>query len=118
MTTRVFVYGTLKRGCSNFGWIRQQQFVGEAETLPIYRMFDAGGFPALVADERDGVAIQGELWDVDAAGLARLDVLEGVAEGEYERVAARLPSQHGEAEIYLWLGSTLGMPEIGSCWKE
>ena len=118
MMTRVFVYGTLKRGYANSGWIRLQRFISEAETLPVYRMYDAGGYPALVLDEGGGVAIQGELWDVDAAGLARLDVLEGIAEGEYERVAAQLPPQYGEAEIYLWLGSTLGMPEIGSCWKE
>ena len=120
MITRVFVYGTLKRGGCNHHWISAQRFVGEAETEAVYRMYDAGGFPALVADEKRGVSIQGELWDVDENGLAKLDVLEGVAVGEYERVPCRLSPAISETpvQIYLWLLSTAGMAEIGACWTE
>jgi gamma-glutamylcyclotransferase (GGCT)/AIG2-like uncharacterized protein YtfP len=83
--TRVFVYGTLKRGGENHHWIEAQRSVGPARTRPVYRMFDLGGYPGLVRHPQ-GVSIEGELWDVDPAGLARLDVLEDVAGGEYERV--------------------------------
>ena len=38
--TLVFVYGTLKRGGENHRWIAQQQFVAEASTAPLYRLYD------------------------------------------------------------------------------
>ena len=69
-STLVFVYGTLKRGLSNHGWLRGQTFEGEARTVPRYRMFDLGGYPGMVlADEGEGGAIEGEVWAVDEEGL-------------------------------------------------
>ena len=70
--TRVFVYGTLKRGGENHEWIKSQTFVASARTKPLYRMFDLGGYPGMIRSE-NGLSIEGEVWDVDEAGLARLD---------------------------------------------
>jgi gamma-glutamylcyclotransferase (GGCT)/AIG2-like uncharacterized protein YtfP len=112
--TRVFVYGTLKRGGENHSWIAGQQFVRTSRTKPVYRMHDLGGYPGMVRDA-PGLSIEGEIWEVDAAGLARLDVLEDVAGGEYERVEIEL--EGGEAaEGYLYLREVSGRRDCGACW--
>ena len=117
MSTLVFVYGTLKRGGSNHAWISQQQFVAEARTAPLYRLYDLGGYPGMVY-AKDGLSIQGEIWKVDAAGLAQLDILEDTAGGEYERVPVSLLGEYSDQHVqgYLYLRSIEGRPEVGACW--
>lgn len=112
--TRVFVYGTLKRGGENHHWIEAQRLVGLAKTKPLYRMHDLGGYPGMVRHSQ-GLSIEGELWDVDPAGLARLDVLEDVAGGEYERVPVELEGDE-PAEGYLYLRDVSGCRDCGTCW--
>ena len=115
--TLVFVYGTLKRGGVNHAWIEAQQFVAEARTVPAYRMFDLGGYPGMVRS-KDGISIQGEIWSVDEAGLARLDVLEDTAGGEYERVVVALEGEHATKSVegYIYLSSVEGRRDLGPCW--
>ena len=115
--TLVFVYGTLKRGGENHGWIEQQQFVAEACTAPLYRMVDLGGYPGMVRSA-DGISIQGEVWNVDEAGLTRLDVLEDTEGGEYERVAVQLEGEFAEKRVegYIYLRSIEGRREVGERW--
>ena len=72
-THLVFVYGTLKRGQGNHHWLAEAVFLGES-TLSGAVLHDLGPFP--MAIEGEG-AVQGEVYGVDAAGLARLDRLEG-----------------------------------------
>jgi gamma-glutamylaminecyclotransferase len=72
---RVFVYGTLLRGEHNHRFLRNSQFIGEAQTTPGFALYDLGYFPAMVrADE--GV-VHGEVFEVDDATLRALDRLEG-----------------------------------------
>jgi gamma-glutamylaminecyclotransferase len=115
--SRVFVYGTLKRGGDNHGWIEKQQFVSEARTKPLYRMFDLGGYPGMIFSQ-EGLAIAGEVWDVDEAGLAQLDVLEDVEGGEYERVTIQLDDEFASqcVECYLYLRSVEGRRDVGAYW--
>jgi gamma-glutamylcyclotransferase (GGCT)/AIG2-like uncharacterized protein YtfP len=84
MTHRVFVYGTLKRGESNYPLLEaSSQFLGEAVTLPTYKMI-ATSFPVIMADAT-GKPVAGEIYSVDGTTLARLDQLE--REGRsYDRV--------------------------------
>lgn len=120
MKTKLFVYGTLKRGGSNHGWMRGQTFLGEGRTQPDYRMFDLGGYPGLVRVEPgQGVAVTGEVWEVDEDGLRRLDVLEGVAEGEYELVPVAMDAPWAEAGVrfYHYLRQVQGRPDCGDCWR-
>ena len=84
MKHRLFVYGTLKRGQGRSALLAGQTFLGEARTEPHYRLYSNGAFPCLVEAE-DGVSIQGELWKVDDACLVRLDAVEGVDGGLFER---------------------------------
>jgi gamma-glutamylaminecyclotransferase len=73
--TRVFVYGSLMRGQGNHRFLERSSFVCAARTQPLYRMHSLGGFPGVVA--RGTQAIEGEVFDVDAETLDRLDRLEG-----------------------------------------
>jgi len=115
--TLVFVYGTLKRGGVNHGWIAQQQFVAEARTAPHYRLYDLGGYPGMVRAE-DGLSIEGEIWSVDEAGLIHLDVLEDIEGGEYERVVVPLEGEWASQRVegYLYLRSVEGRREVGARW--
>ena len=115
MNTTVFVYGTLKRGKENHGWIADQQFITEARTAPLFRIHDLGGYPGMVRDAQSGASIEGELWSVTPEGLARLDVLEDIAGGEYERVLIPLDSGD-EVEAYLYLRDVSGRLDCGVCW--
>jgi gamma-glutamylaminecyclotransferase len=118
--TRVFVYGTLKRGCRNHHHLAGQQFLGEAHTLSGYTLYLLGDYPGMVRSDDASHDVAGEVWAVDADCLAKLDELEGVAEGLYERVPINLaPSFAGQpVETYLYLRSLDGRPAIGSVWKE
>ncbi|MBE2284646.1 MAG: gamma-glutamylcyclotransferase [Prosthecobacter sp.] len=115
--TLVFVYGTLKRGRENHGWIEKQRFIAEARTKPIYRLFDLGGYPGMIRSE-PGIAIVGEVWDVDLTGLAKLDVLEDIDGGEYERVPVELEGEFADQRVegYLYLRSVEGRRDVGACW--
>lgn len=119
MSTRLFVYGTLKSGLSNHGWMRGQTFLGRAVTAPRYRMHDLGGYPGMV-ETGVGVPIEGEVWEVDAACLRRLDVLEGVAEGEYALTPIELDGEwQGRGVMgYLYLKPVTGRRDAGTCWEE
>jgi len=118
MRTLVFVYGTLKRGGDNHCWIEDQQFVGEALTAPIYRMYELEGYPGMVRSPVGGLSIQGEVWSVNEAGLTMLDSLEDVEGGEYERVAVLLEGEFAtqHVESYLYLRSVEGLLGAGTCW--
>ena len=117
MSTLVFVYGTLKRGRENHGWIEKQRFVSEARTKPLYRMFDLGGYPGMIR-AKDGMAIEGEIWEVDEAGLARLDVLEDTEGGEYERVLIELDGEFASRRVegYLYLRDVQDRRDVGASW--
>ena len=119
MTTRLFIYGTLKRGCSNHHYMAGQRFVEEAQTAPLYRLVSMGSHPGMVSSE-PGRSIEGEVWEVDEACLRRLDILEGIEEGEYAyEVVPLLPPFEAETvHGYRYLRPVEGRPDIGSAWRE
>lgn len=89
--TRVFVYGSLLSDLHNHQHhLGRAVSVGPARTARGWALFSCGAFPAMVeriSDER----VVGELYDVTAAELARLDRLEGIdaddpERGHYQRV--------------------------------
>lgn len=115
--TRMFVYGTLKRDGENHEWIKSQTLVASARTKPLYRLYDLGGYPGMIRSE-NGLSIEGEVWDVDETGLARLDVLEDIKGGEYERVLIELEGEFASQRVegYLYLRDLSGRPDAGACW--
>jgi gamma-glutamylaminecyclotransferase len=116
--TTVFVYGTLKCGCRNHHVLRSALFLGEARTKPVYRMVDCGSYPGLVQADgaREGHAICGELYGVDAALLAVLDAFE---DAPREFIRASIALQDGrDAEAYFYQGETAHLPFCGAVWAE
>jgi gamma-glutamylaminecyclotransferase len=116
----VFVYGTLKRGGSNFHYLAGQQFLGEARTPPGFRLYELGGHPGMIMKSDDRGGVTGEVWSVDAECLAQLDVLEGLVEGIYRRVPIKLLPPFADQSIatYLYAQSVESRPDIGSTWRE
>lgn len=78
--TKVFVYGTLKKGNNIRGLDKlcaNAKFVGQAETVrDVYSLYDLGSFPAV---STGGVhRIKGEVWEIDNELLKdQLDLIEG-----------------------------------------
>ena len=85
---RVFVYGTLKQGFRNYHVNRGTRLPGDFVTVLAFPLLVIGefGLPWLVHEPGRGQPIRGQVFEVDDAGLAALDVLERVAEpGWYTR---------------------------------
>lgn len=120
MNTLLFVYGTLKRGCSNHHHLAGQTFIGAARTVAGFRLFDLGGYPGIAAVAEDRTAVIGEIWSVDAAALARLDTFEGVHEGLYRRapIALEPPFSTQTIDAYFPALNPSGRTEVGSEWIE
>lgn len=118
--TRLFVYGTLKSGCRNHHELAGQTHLGAARTAAGHRLYSLGEYPGLVVAPGHPDGVQGEVWDVTPAALARLDVFEGVPEGLYrrDRVALAPPHDHVAAETYFYLRSLNGRPALGDRWLE
>lgn len=117
--TRVFVYGTLKRGGSNHAFLAGQTFLGEARTVPGFTLYQLQGYPGMVASKTPAPeSVTGEVWSVDAATLIALDRLEGIAEGLYRRERIQLlpPFADLAVETYLYARSVAGATELGSTW--
>lgn len=116
----VFVYGTLKRGCRNHGWMRGGFYVGEAVTEASFRMYDLGGYPGMYRVGASGQSIQGELWRMDEAGLARLNILEDVEGGDYlcEGIALLPPWEHEKPLAYICLLPHIDCADAGREWME
>lgn len=105
---KVFVYGTLLAGERNHRALREAPFLGTARTTPGWALVDWGPYPAMVAG--DG-AVEGEVYAVDAATLARLDALEGEP---YRRVGVILDGG-GEAQAYVMPAASVAhLPRIAS----
>lgn len=118
-TTRIFVYGTLKRGCSNHAQLAGQTYLGPARTAPGYRLYDVGGFPGLIADSADRDGVTGELWIVGAAALARLDQFEGIDEGLYRRESVALAEPTADrVDAYVYARPVAGLRAVGPTWTE
>ena len=93
---QVFVYGSLKRGHSNHGFLQGADFVGAHSTRAVYTLLDLGYFPGVIAGGT--TAIQGEIYRIDDDTLHALDRLEGHPEF-YQRALIATP--YGGAYIYL-----------------
>lgn len=75
--TVVAVYGSLRKGMGNHRLLANQTFLSETKTVEKYAMYSLGGFPKIALEGPRVSQIVVELYEVDEAGLARLDMLEG-----------------------------------------
>ena len=119
--TRVFVYGSLKRGFHNHPFLRGQRLIGEARSQPVYRLISLGSYPGMIETAAENArSIHGEVWEVDGACKERLDQLEGVDYGHYTCVTAKLlpPFDQESVLTYLYARNPQGCADAGDCWKQ
>lgn len=96
LVTRLFVYGTLRRGGANARELEGAAWEADARTAEGYALVWKDGYPALVT-AAEGV-VTGELYRVSADHVSRLDVFEGVP--ELYRRGAVLLADGTAAEAY------------------
>jgi len=99
----IFTYGTLKCGFPLNDYLRDQKFIGEAETEPGYILYSLGWFPGMVKSGKKSV--KGELWEV-----FNIEVIDK-AEGPFFRrtlIKLKPPYENESIEAYLYLGETIG----------
>jgi gamma-glutamylcyclotransferase (GGCT)/AIG2-like uncharacterized protein YtfP len=94
--TVLFVYGTLMKGMRNHLYLEKAKFLGRFQTKPEFELLYNGSIPAAKAGVE---TIWGELYEVDEATLASLDVLEEVNEKLYEKKEIEVDGKR--ATIYL-----------------
>lgn len=111
MTTRVFVYGTLRKGHYNHAMMRDATFVANASTFG--KMYSAGSFPMVSIENHDNHLVEGEIYEVSDELLQRLDDLESHPKW-YVRTLVETTS--GPAEMYVMPAARMykGMREIPS----
>lgn len=72
---KVFVYGTLKEGHGNHGYLSNSKLIKQAY-ISGFLLINTGGFPYAIEAEPTDFAI-GEVYEVDDETLRALDRLEG-----------------------------------------
>ncbi len=108
--TKLFVYGTFKRGERNHGYL-DGTFISKAVTMPRYHLYEhPGGFPVLVNPwfDRPRQQVEGEIWEIDRDTFRVLDHLEGAY---FERRYVYLSNSDDRAAAYIWKEESLGTPE-------
>lgn len=115
--TTVFVYGTLKKGKVRHRHMAGATFHREARTTAKYALYQApdADYPCLVDDETDGVAVEGELWEVPDECLARLDVVEGVPDWFQRRAISLEDGQ--EVQAYFVSKMPENAKRLGCRWE-
>ena len=73
---KLFVYGTLRSGYGNYRLLRGCRCLGTLRTVPGYRLYHYG-IPYVVPSPRSSASVEGEVYEVNEAALARIDDLEG-----------------------------------------
>src|SRR5581483_12275143 len=96
----LFVYGTLKQGHRNNHYLEDQEFICEAETKPLYRLFDNGSFPMMIEDGDEGYAVSGEIWEVDEEMIDEIDNHEVL----YHRKRIKVEGFKGPVWAYIYWG--------------
>lgn len=121
----IFVYGSLKKGFVNEHVNTGRAVPGRYRTRERYPLYllGEGHVPCLVDVPDHGEQIVGELYEVDDAGLARMDRLEEVGEpGGYERIeilvertdaVASAPAQRAHVYVRHERDIPPGTPRIG-----
>jgi gamma-glutamylaminecyclotransferase len=99
---KVFVYGSLLKGCGNHSLLGDSRLLGVTRTPKGFDMFDLGVFPGTIP----GLGtVTGEVYEVSDETLRRLDRLEGYNStapdsGLYNRI--EIDTEFGKSYIYIY----------------
>ena len=110
----LFFYGSLKRGLSNHHRVAGQTYLGDAITIPAYRIIEIEQYGGMIRDDANGLAVTGELWAVDAKCLADLDEFE-MGEGLWARMPVNIAGHDG-VQSYCWTGAVPAGGRSGAVW--
>jgi len=103
MMHRVFVYGTLKSGFSNHYLLDGCEYLGDAATVPTYKMIE-NGFPVIMPDP-GGKPLAGEIYTVNDETLARLDQLEREGSSyDRELIDVLADGEHLPTKAFIYVG--------------
>ena len=100
----LFAYGTLMRGCPTHDVLLEAgaTFVTEAVTSERHTLYDIIAnderYPGLLINGGEHY-VEGELYLIPEGGLEKLDVYEGVTEGEYIRTKIKVKRKDTNAEV-------------------
>jgi len=77
--SRLFVYGTLKRGFRAHDILKQWNavYIGKAKTDARYQLYKVNWFPGMVFDERQQGGVHGEVYEITKETFVALDRYEG-----------------------------------------
>ena len=110
MSHLVFVFGTLKEGFPNFGSNVGVRVPGHFETVKRYPLHLVGErhSPWMVNAPGSGEHVIGQVFNVDANALQKMDYLERVTEEDgYQRIVIKVRScaaaQSPEQEVFAYL---------------
>ncbi|KAL2549222.1 AIG2-like family protein [Forsythia ovata] len=103
----IFTYGTLKRGFYNHMLIEDLMRTSDAVFLGDYSTIESfplvvgpHGIPYLINLPGSGHRVRGELYSVSSdRGLARLDELERIDDGHYERLPVEVTAEDGGEKV-------------------
>jgi gamma-glutamylcyclotransferase (GGCT)/AIG2-like uncharacterized protein YtfP len=113
---KVFVYGTLKSGKRrNFYLTRDNaKLLGEVKTEAKYMLYKPlfTDYPCM-SECKQGISVEGELWEVTDETLAALDSVEGVPH-LFHRATIKL--DNGEEAIAYLMPKPLLARQLGSKW--
>ncbi len=100
------------------GVLADQRFLGEAQTRPVYALFDLGDYPGLVHRPEDGRAIHGELYEIETSLIERLDRIED-APSLFRLEPILMAEYPGEVFAYFYQRDTQGFPLCeGNRWEK
>jgi gamma-glutamylaminecyclotransferase len=96
MRHRLFVYGTLKKGLPNHdNYMESAKHLGKYQTVEKYPLVLCGAryVPCMIYQPGEGHHVEGELYEVDAECLNRIDALERIHDSDgYRRTVIRVGS--------------------------
>ena len=114
MAIHVFVYGTLKRGCSAHGLLKPSDFIGEGSVAGYTLLVNEAPYP-LAVEAPPECRIYGEVYRVPAYVLARIDRYEG-APILYRRVRVHVSlADSGYIDAWMYVAN---YPSETSCVAE
>ncbi|MGR5141934.1 gamma-glutamylcyclotransferase family protein [Photobacterium sp. DNB23_23_1] len=107
---KVFVYGTLREGEANAGFLKGAVKLGKERLAEGYMLYSLGTYPGAITLP-DGGPLWGEVYRINACILRALDWLEDYPV-EYDRV--EISTSYGKAWIYLYNPPVSDLPVIES----
>jgi gamma-glutamylaminecyclotransferase len=121
MAVRVFVFGTLKEGFPNFHVNRGRRVPGDFVTVQAYPLYLIGErrSPWMLDQPGVGLHVHGQVFEVDDAALAQMDVLERVGEPDgYRRVHVEVAvaGEPGAAvlDVFAYLKNPAEFPPVAA----